>query len=166
MAALTTADANKNFEEKVSGAVVDRRALVQAIAALRPGYTLLVTRLDRLARSTLQLLTVLPRLNQSGALIRPLSDAWACTTITHGRLKLAVLGGLAEFERELIKSRTSERRRRVTARGIKTARNSNSAMISDASLLRSAPKAGVSGSSRVLVVSKATIGRIPAREID
>lgn len=119
VAALTAAGATKIFREKVSGVRSDRRALAQALAAVGPGDTLVVTRLDRLARSTLQLLIVLDRLAQTGALFRSLGDTWADTTTPHGRLMLAVLGGLAEFERDLIKSRTAEGRRRAVARGVK-----------------------------------------------
>jgi DNA invertase Pin-like site-specific DNA recombinase len=146
---------------------VDRRALAQAIAALQPGDTLLVTRLDRLARSTLQLLTVLDRLNQTGALFRSLSDTWADTTTPHGRLMLAVLGGLAEFERELIKSRTSEGRRRATARGIKMGPKFKLSHDQRRFVAEERTKGGsVRQLARVLGVSKATIGRIPPCEID
>ncbi len=167
VAALTTAGANKIFKEKISGARVDRRALAQAIAALRPGDTLLVTRLDRLARSTLQLLTVLDRLTKIGALFKSLSDTWADTTTPHGRLMLAVLGGLAEFERELIRSRTSEGRKRATARGIKMGPKFKLSYDQRRFVAEERAKGGsVRQLARVLGVSKATIGRIPPCEID
>jgi DNA invertase Pin-like site-specific DNA recombinase len=76
---------------------------------------LLVTRLDRLARSTRDLLNVLAAVAERAA-FRSLGDAWADTTTPHGRLMLTVLGGLAEFERELIVARTSEGRARARAR--------------------------------------------------
>jgi DNA invertase Pin-like site-specific DNA recombinase len=66
----------------------------------------MITRLDRLARSTRDLLNVLHEVAQSGAAFRSLHDAWADTTTPHGRLMLTILGGLAEFERSLIKGRT------------------------------------------------------------
>ena len=106
-AALAAAGAEKVFAEKISGAVTDRKALAKAIAALGPGDVLLVTRLDRLARSNTDLLNVLDAVAR-GAGFRSLADAWADTTTPHGRLMLTVLGGLAEFERELIKARTDE----------------------------------------------------------
>ena len=62
----------------------------------------MVTRLDRLARSTRDLLNVLDAVGKAGAGFRSLADTWADTTTPHGRLMLTVLGGLAEFERELI----------------------------------------------------------------
>jgi DNA invertase Pin-like site-specific DNA recombinase len=121
-AALTAAGAERVFAEKISGAVTDRKALTRAIAELGPGDCLLVTRLDRLARSTRDLLNVLDAVGKAQAGFRSLADAWADTTTPHGRLMLTVLGGLAEFERELIKSRTSEGRVRAKARGVKFGR--------------------------------------------
>jgi DNA invertase Pin-like site-specific DNA recombinase len=110
------------FAEKISGAVTERRALAKAIAILGPGDILLVTRLDRLARSTRDLLNVLDAVSKAGAGFRSLADAWADTTTPHGRLMLTVLGGLAEFERELIKARTGEGRKQAQARGIRFGR--------------------------------------------
>jgi DNA invertase Pin-like site-specific DNA recombinase len=115
--ALTAAGAERVFAEKISGAVTERRALARAIAALGPGDTLIVTRLDRLARSTRDLLNVLDTIAKAGAGFRSIADAWADTTTPHGRLMLTVLGGLAEFERELIRARTDEGRKRAQARG-------------------------------------------------
>jgi DNA invertase Pin-like site-specific DNA recombinase len=103
-ATLTAAGAERVFAEKISGVVTDRKVLAKAIAALGQGDLLLVTRLDRLARSTRDLLNVLDSVTKAGAG----TDAWADTTTPHGRLMLTVLGGLAEFERELIKARTDE----------------------------------------------------------
>jgi DNA invertase Pin-like site-specific DNA recombinase len=121
-AALVAAGAEKVFAEKVSGAVSDRKALARAIAALAAGDVLVVTRLDRLARSTRDLLNVLDAVAKAGAGFRSLADTWADTTTPHGRLMLTVLGGLAEFERELIKARTDEGRKRAQARGVKFGR--------------------------------------------
>jgi DNA invertase Pin-like site-specific DNA recombinase len=120
--ALTAAGAQQVFAEKISGAVTDRKALSRAIGALGPGDVLLVTRLDRLARSTRDLLNVLDAVAKAGAGFRSLADAWADTTTPHGRLMLTVLGGLAEFERELIRARTDEGRKRAQARGVKFGR--------------------------------------------
>ena len=98
------------FRETASGAKTDRRELAKALRALDAGDTLLVTRLDRLARSTRDLLNILDTIAKAGAGFRSLGDAWADTTTPHGRLMLTVLGGLAEFERELIRARTGEGR--------------------------------------------------------
>jgi DNA invertase Pin-like site-specific DNA recombinase len=121
-AALAAAGAEKIFAEKISGAVTDRKALAKAIAALGAGDVLLVTRLDRLARSTRDLLNVLDAVAKAGAGFRSLADTWADTTTPHGRLMLTVLGGLAEFERELIKARTDEGRKRAKAKGVRFGR--------------------------------------------
>jgi DNA invertase Pin-like site-specific DNA recombinase len=120
--ALAQAGAHQVFAEKISGAVTERKALARAIAALGPGDVLLVTRLDRLARSTRDLLNVLDAVAKAGAGFKSLADAWADTTTAHGRLMLTVLGGLAEFERELIRARTDEGRKRAQARGVRFGR--------------------------------------------
>ena len=121
-AALTAAGAERVFAEKVSGAITDRKALAKAILELGLGDVLLVTCLDRLARSTRDLLNVLDAAGKAGAGFRSLADAWADTTTPHGRLMLTVLGGLAEFERELIRARTDEGRKRAQARGVRFGR--------------------------------------------
>ena len=120
--ALLAAGAEKVFAEKISGAVTERKALARAISALGQGDVLLVTRLDRLARSTRDLLNCLDAVGKAGAGFRSLHDQWADTTTAHGRLMLTILGGLAEFERELIKARTAEGRKRAQARGVRFGR--------------------------------------------
>jgi DNA invertase Pin-like site-specific DNA recombinase len=101
-----------------SGAKSDRKQLARVTERLGKGDVLVVTRLDRLARSTRNLLNVLGGIADKGAGFKSLRDTWADTTTPHGRLMLTVLGGLAEFERELIRSRTSEGRERAKARGV------------------------------------------------
>jgi DNA invertase Pin-like site-specific DNA recombinase len=110
------------FKEKVSGAKTDRAELVKVLRRLEPGDVLIVTRLDRLARSTRDLLNILASIAERKAGFRSLKDAWADTTTPHGRLMLTVLGGLAEFERELIRARTGEGRKRAKDRGVKFGR--------------------------------------------
>ena len=82
----------------------------------------MVTRLDRLARSTRDLLNMLAIITGREAGFHSLADAWADTTTPHGRLLVTVLGGIGEFERELIRSRTTEGRDRARARGVKMGR--------------------------------------------
>jgi DNA invertase Pin-like site-specific DNA recombinase len=113
------------FRETASGAKTDRRELARAIKSLGEGDTLLVTRLDRLARSTRDLLNTLATIADKRAGFRSLGDVWADTATPHGRLMLTVLGGLAEFERELIRARTSEGRERAKARGVHMGRPAN-----------------------------------------
>ena len=83
---------------------------------------LTVTRLDRLVRSTRDLLNTLATITGRGAGFRSLNDTWADTTTAHGRLMLTVPGGLAEFERELIRARTGEGRARAKAKGVRMGR--------------------------------------------
>jgi DNA invertase Pin-like site-specific DNA recombinase len=122
VAELTAAGCAKVFREKASGARRDRAELAKVLRRLEPGDVLMVTRLDRLARSTRDLLNVLASVTERGAGFRSLKDAWADTTTPHGRLMLTVLGGLAEFERELIRARTGEGRERVKTAGVRFGR--------------------------------------------
>jgi DNA invertase Pin-like site-specific DNA recombinase len=118
VAELKAAGCTEIFQEKVSGAKSDRKQLARLIGRLGKDDVLVVTRLDRLARSTKDLLNLLGAVADKGAGFKSLRDTWADTTTPHGRLMLTVLGGLAEFERELIRSRTGEGRERAKARGV------------------------------------------------
>jgi DNA invertase Pin-like site-specific DNA recombinase len=122
IAELAAAGCAKVYREKASGAKTDRPELAKLLRVLDEDDVLIVTRLDRLARSTRDLLNVLDAVAKRGAGFRSLKDAWADTTTPHGRLMLTVLGGLAEFERELIRARTGEGRKRAKARGVKFGR--------------------------------------------
>jgi DNA invertase Pin-like site-specific DNA recombinase len=121
---LIRAGAAKVFSETASGAKSDRAQLSKLLRALQPGDTLMVTRLDRLARSTRDLLNILHVLGENRSDFKSLVDTWADTTTPHGRLMLTILGGLAEFERELIRTRTADGRARARARGVKFGRPS------------------------------------------
>jgi DNA invertase Pin-like site-specific DNA recombinase len=120
--ALKAAGAERIFSEKISGAVTDRKQLSHAIAALQTGHVLLVTRLDRLARSTRDLLNILDTISRAGAKFKSLADSWADTSTIHGELMITILGGLATFERHLIRARTDEGRKRAQSRGVKFGR--------------------------------------------
>jgi DNA invertase Pin-like site-specific DNA recombinase len=120
--ALKAAGAERIFSEKVSGAVTGRKALAKAIAAIGAGDVLLVTRLDRLARSTRDLLNVLDAVSKAGGKFKSLADSWADTTTPHGELMITILAGLATFERHLIKARTDEGRKRAQANGVRFGR--------------------------------------------
>jgi DNA invertase Pin-like site-specific DNA recombinase len=122
LAELRAAGCAKVYSEKASGARRDRTELRKVIDRLQPGDVLVVTRLDRLARSTRDLLNVLESVRQAGAGFRSIKDAWADTTTPHGQLMLTILGGLAEFERTLIRARTGEGRERAKARGVRFVR--------------------------------------------
>ncbi len=116
---LRRAGAGMVFRAPASGARADRPQLRRALAELGAGDVLFVTRLDGRARSTCDLLNTLAAIAGRGARFRSLGDAWADTTTAHGRLILTVLGGLAEFERDLICARTGEGRARAVANGVK-----------------------------------------------
>jgi DNA invertase Pin-like site-specific DNA recombinase len=122
VAQLRKAGAATVFRETASGARTDRAQLRKALASLDLGDVFMVTRLDRLARSTRDLLNTLNTITERKAGFRSLGDAWADTTTPHGRLMVTVLAGLAEFERELIRARTGEGRARAIARGVKMGR--------------------------------------------
>lgn len=92
------------------------------LKALRPSDVVVVARLDRLAPSTLDLLMMLRAISDRGGLFASLSETWADTTTAAGRLMLTILGGLAEFEQELIKARTAEGRERAKRRGVRMGR--------------------------------------------
>jgi DNA invertase Pin-like site-specific DNA recombinase len=115
----------ENIQEKISGARSDRKQLAKLMALLAKGDLLVIARLDRLARSTRDLLNLLGTIGEKGAGFKSLRDTWADTTTAHGRLMLTVLGGLAEFERELIRTRTGEGRERAKARGVILGRKPN-----------------------------------------
>jgi DNA invertase Pin-like site-specific DNA recombinase len=119
---LKAAGARQVLREVASGAKSDRRQLSKALEQLDAGDVLMVTRLDRLARSTRDLLNTLAAIASKKAGFKSLGDTWADTTTAHGRLMLTVLGGLAEFERELIRARTGEGRARAVERGAKMGR--------------------------------------------
>lgn len=119
---LQAAGAARVFRETASGAKADRAQLAKLLKDVEHGDVVVVTRLDRLARSTRDLLNVLAALAERGAAFRSLGDAWADTTTPHGRLMLTVLAGLAEFERELIRARTGEGRERAKKEGRKMGR--------------------------------------------
>ena len=105
---LKAAGAELVYAEKQSGVKTDRAALARWMRSLEPGDTLLVTKLDRLARSTRYLLNTLAAIAEAGAGFKSLGDAWCDTTTPAGNLMLTVLGGLAEYERHLILARTDE----------------------------------------------------------
>jgi DNA invertase Pin-like site-specific DNA recombinase len=161
-AQLSEAGAVKVFAEKISGASAgNRKALAKALAVLGEGDTLIVTRLDRLARSTRDLLNVLDTIAKAGAGFRSLADTWADTTTAHGRLMLTILGGLAEFERELIRARTGEGRARAKAAGVHMGRPPalNLAQKREALARREAGEA-LTDIARTFGVSHTTIGRL------
>ena len=161
LASLKAAGAEKVFSEKISGAKTDRRALASAIKSLGPGDVLLVTRLDRLARSTRDLLNVLDQVAKAGAGFRSIADPMIDTTSPHGKLILAVLAALAEFERSMILSRTSEGRTRAKARSVRFGRKPKlSAFQASEALARREAGEALTDIGRSYGVSHSTISRL------
>src|SRR4051812_27972852 len=158
---LKAAGAGRVFREKISGAVTARAELRRGLAALEKDDVLLVTRLDRLARSTRDLLNTLAAVAGKQAGFRSLRDTWADTTTPHGRLMLTVLAGLAEFERELIRTRTGEGRERAKARGVRMGRKPKLTphQRQEALARRDAGEA-LAGIARSYAVHHATISRL------
>jgi DNA invertase Pin-like site-specific DNA recombinase len=160
-AALRRAGCERIFSEKESGAKTDRQQLAKAIAALTRGDTLIVTKLDRLARSTRDLLNTLAEIAKAGATFKSLGDPWADTTTPHGQLMLTVLGGLAEFERHLILAQTTEGRKRAQSRGIRFGRKPKlTAHQRQEALIRRANGEALVEIARSYAVSHSTISRL------
>jgi DNA invertase Pin-like site-specific DNA recombinase len=161
-AELTAAGCDKVYAEQISGAAIDgRKKLKTALSRLEPGDVLMVTRLDRLARSTRDLLNILDEVGKAGATFKSLADTWADTTTPHGRLMLTVLGGLAAFERELILARTADGRKRAKDRGVRFGRpNKLTHYQREEALQRLQEGATQADLARTYGVSQATISRL------
>jgi DNA invertase Pin-like site-specific DNA recombinase len=120
--ALKAAGATTIFREKISGARADRPQLAKLMASLQPGDVVLVTKLDRLGRSTRELLELIERIGEAGAAFRSLGDPLFDTTSSQGRLVATLLAAIAAFERDLIIERTSDGRKRALRDGVKFGR--------------------------------------------
>lgn len=115
---LHDAGCERLFEEKISGARKKRPELEQMLGELRKDDIVVVTRLDRLARSTAELLRIAQAIGEKEAGLQSLAEPWADTTSPSGRMILTVFAGIAEFERDLIRSRTDEGRHAAMQRGV------------------------------------------------
>jgi DNA invertase Pin-like site-specific DNA recombinase len=120
--ALKVAGAETIYREKISGARADRPQLAKLMASLKAGDVVLVTKLDRLGRSTRELLDLIERIGKAGAAFRSLGDPLWDTSSSQGRLLSTLLAAIAEFERDLIRERTGDGRKRAMAKGIKFGR--------------------------------------------
>ena len=120
--ALKEVGRRRIFEENVSGTKRDRPGLASLQDQISEEGVVVVTRLDRLARSTKDLLDIAEKLNDAGAGLRSLAEPWADTTSPEGRMVLTVFAVIAEFERALIHQRTSSGRVEAQARGVRFGR--------------------------------------------
>lgn len=162
---LTAAGCSRIFKEKVSGARADRRELNRLLATLGEGDQVLVTRIDRLARSTFDLFAIVRRIVDAKAQFRSLAEPWADTATSTGRLMLAVLGGLADVERDLIRTRTAEGRARAKERGqVMGRRSSLSPQQKQEVRERLADGAQLADLARTFNVSRSTISRLRPRQ--
>jgi DNA invertase Pin-like site-specific DNA recombinase len=119
---LTSAGCTKIFQEKISGIKKQRPELTKALEHIRENDTFVVWRLDRLARSTRDLLEITETIKEAKADFLSLSEPWADTTSHAGRMIMTVFAGIAEFERDLIRERTSSGREAALKRGVKFGR--------------------------------------------
>ncbi len=161
--ALEAAGCERTYREKASGAERDRPHLKALLKALEVGDVVVVTRLDRLARSTRELLEIVDTVAERGAAFRSLAESWADTTTPAGKMMLTVLSGLAEFERSLIQERTAEGRALAVERGVRMGRPP----ALDAGQHQEARKLLAEGKTaaeigRLLGVSRSTVSRLRA----
>jgi len=116
---LTQAGCVRIFEEKVSGAKMERPELMRLLDHLREGDLLIVSRLDRLARSTIDLLSIAEKLNRIGVGLQSLVEPWLNTTSPAGQMIMTIFAGIAAFERSLIIDRTRAGREAAKRKGVK-----------------------------------------------
>jgi DNA invertase Pin-like site-specific DNA recombinase len=160
---LRRASYTKLFREKVTGAHNDRRKLLKMLKHLAPGDAVTVTRIDRLARSTFDLFAIVKQIVDAKAQFRSLAEPWADTGTSTGRLMIAVLGGLADVERDLIRTRTAEVRSRAQKSGQRMGRPPKLTAVQQAEARqRRAEGAMLRELARSYHVGKSTISRLRA----
>ncbi len=161
---LKAAGAELVFFEKESGARSDRPQLKRALAALEPRDTLLVPAIDRLARSTVDLLNILVEVRERGAAFKSLAESWVDTTSPLGEFMLTVLGGVATLERHMIRRRTEDGRQRARAAGVRFGRKPKLSAYQRHEAIKlldaGEPQSAV---ARLLGVDQSTISRLVAR---
>ena len=161
LAQLRRAGCTKIYREKATGARPDRRALLKLLQALAPGDVVTVTRIDRLARSIFDLFSIVKQIVDKGGQFRSPAEPWADTATRAGSLMLAVLGGLADVECDLIRTCTAEGRSHAKARGQHMSRPSKLTDAQKAEALRQrAEGATLAELARSYDVGKSTISRL------
>lgn len=161
--ALKKAGCQKTFREKVSGLNRQRTEFQRMLDQIRPGDTIIVWKLDRLARSTRDLLNTIETINEAGGKFQSISEPWANTTTQAGKMIMTVFAGIAEFERDLIRERTGAGLAAAKQRGVRLGRprKLNPDQVQAASQLLSDGKA-VRDVARTFKVHEATIYRLAA----
>lgn len=120
--ALKAAGCQTIYSEKISGIAKERPELQRLLDQIRPGEVMLVTALDRLARSALDLLNLVRQLRERGAHIRSLREPWCDTATPMGEFLVTILAGVSELERGIIQERADAGRKAARARGVKFGR--------------------------------------------
>jgi len=158
--ALKTNGRAKLFVERASGAKEERPQLLAALHYLRPGDTLVVWKLDRLARSMKQLIETVDELKARGIGFRSLTEAIDATTAA-GELFFHIFGALAQFERSVIRERTNAGLKAALARGRKGGRRPKVKPddIRAALALLQDPQISVRGAAKRLGLSVSTLYR-------
>src|ERR1700722_15915258 len=160
---LRGAGCTKIYREKVTGAHNDRRELLDMLKHLAPGDVVTVTRIDRLARSTFDLFAIVKEIVDTKAQFRSLAEPWADTGTSTGRLMIAVLAGLADVERDLVRTRTAEGRSRAQKRGQRMGRKPKlTEAQQNEARRRRAQGATLAELARSYHVGKSTISRLTA----
>ena len=161
LAALREAGCGRIFQEKISGAKIDRPELERLLDHLRPDDIVVVWKLDRLARSTQNLLELADRIKLAEASFSSLSEPWADTSSPSGKMVMTVFAGIAEFERDLIRERTGAGRVAAQKRGVRFGRpekmNEEQKLLAKRLLQESR---SVSEVAKMFNVHKATIYRL------
>jgi DNA invertase Pin-like site-specific DNA recombinase len=159
--ALKNAGCRKIFREKVSGWIRQRPEFQRMLDQIRPGDTIVVWKLDRLARSTRDLLNTMETIHETGGKFQSISEPWANTTTHVGKMIMTVFAGIAEFERDLIRERTGAGREAAKQRGVRFGRprKLNPDQVRVASQLLEEGKA-VRDIARTFNVHEATIYRL------
>jgi len=163
---LQAAGCCRIFAEKITGARRERAELARLLDHLRPGDVVTVTRLDRLARNTRDLLDIAERIQAAGAGLRSLAEPWADTTTPAGRMVLTVFAGIAEFERSLIIDRTRTGREAAKARGVQFGRRPtlSAEQLAHAGHLIDQEGRSVTEAARLLGVHRSTLYRAIERK--
>jgi len=158
---LKKARCQKIFREKVSGFLRQRPEFERMLDQIRPGDTIVVWRIDRLARSTRDLLNTMEIIHEGGGRFQSLSEPWANTTTHVGKMIMTVFAGIAEFERDLIRERTGAGREAAKRRGVRFGRprKLNPDQVQVASQLLAEGKA-IREIARTFNVHEATIYRL------
>jgi DNA invertase Pin-like site-specific DNA recombinase len=149
------------LREKVSGFNRQRPEFQRLLDQIRPGDIIVVWKLDRLARSTRDLLNTMDTINEAGGKFQSISESWANTTTHAGKMIMTVFAGIAEFERDLIRERTGAGRAAAKRRGVRFGRprKLNAEQVQVASQLLADGKA-IRDIARTFNVHEATIYRL------